>query len=93
VRFNEHTWFLSTSRPSSEIYRTLEDILTPNASVLVIALDPADRFGWAPDWIWEWLDGQREDPPRTAVEVIGARSPGPGFQQQRQSKVGEAAED
>lgn len=75
IRFNEHTWFLSTSRPSSEIYRRLEGILTPNASVVVIGLDPKDRFGWAPDWLWEWIDGQRQDPPKTAAIIIGSRQP------------------
>ena len=76
IRFNEHTWFLSTARPASEIYNRLGGALTANGSVIVIALDPKDRFGWAPDWLWGWLGGQEQDPPKTAAEIISRDLPG-----------------
>jgi hypothetical protein len=73
VRFNDSTWFLSTSHSPTEVDGALQRILTHNATVLVIALDPKERFGWAPQWIWDWIDGQRRDPPETAAAILGAQ--------------------
>jgi hypothetical protein len=75
VRFNESTWFLSTDHLSRELYEALGKSLPSEATVLVIAVDPKDRFGWAPDWLWEWIDGQRSDPPKTAAAILSAREP------------------
>lgn len=92
VRFNDSTWFLSTGHSAAEIDGALQPILNPNATVLVIALDPKDRFGWAPQWIWDWIDGQRQDPPKTAAAIVGARSSAESRDPRHSSKVAEAAE-
>ncbi|HEY8871639.1 MAG TPA: hypothetical protein VIM52_01305, partial [Stellaceae bacterium] len=84
-RFNEHTWFISTDSSSRQLYEALGPLFRPedkpnrplfslDGSILVIALDPGDRFGWAPQWIWDWIDGQRQDPPKTAATILGTRS-------------------
>lgn len=91
VRFNDSTWFLSTSRPSAEVDGALQRLLTTDATMLVIALDPKDRFGWAPAWLWEWIDGQRQEPPKTAEAILRGRTlPGRG-DDRASSRVGEAA--
>jgi len=78
VRFDSHTWFLSAECSTQDIYDKLKASLASvgpfDDLLLVIKLDPSERFGWAPQWIWDWLDGQRQDPPRKAVEIIGEHS-------------------
>jgi hypothetical protein len=78
IRFDSHTWFLSAECSAEEIYNGIRRILASirpfDDLLLVIKLDPNERFGWAPQWIWDWLDGQRQDPPRKAVEIIGELS-------------------
>jgi len=78
VRFDGHTWFLSTECSAEDIYngvkKTMASVGPFDDLLLVIKLDPRERFGWAPQWIWDWLDGQRQNPPRKAVEIIGELS-------------------
>jgi hypothetical protein len=71
VRFNEHTWFLSTDRSSQEISEELQRALKKSSEmILVIALDTADRFGIAPQWVWDWIDSQNQPNPKTVVEIL-----------------------
>jgi hypothetical protein len=60
--------------------------------VVIIALDPTDRFGLAPDWIWEWVDGQRQVPPKTARAIISESLSHHRISPKPDSKVSEAAE-
>jgi hypothetical protein len=78
LRFNSYTWFLSTEYSARELYETLERGLLRNEMVLVIALDPKDRFGLAPPWIWEWIDGQRREPPVSAASILARGQSGIG---------------
>ncbi len=83
VRFNANTWFLSTTRSSEEIYEGVTAALMTNDLfndlLIVIALDPRERFGRAPQWIWDWIDGQSQDPPKTAIGIIGQQQPPGGI--------------
>jgi hypothetical protein len=75
IRFNESTWFLSTSQPQSKLGSALKGVLGADQTLLVIALDPKERFGWAPQWVWDWIDGQRDANPRTVAEIVGEGPP------------------
>jgi hypothetical protein len=73
IRFNVLTWFLSTNRSSSELREALQQVLKSNPSlinVLVVAIEPKQRFGYAPPWIWDWLDSQWQESPRTLAEIV-----------------------
>ncbi len=60
--------------------------------ILIVARDPTDRFGLAPDWIWEWVDGQSQNPPRTAAAIIGDGSSRHEVEPARRSAAREAVE-
>ena len=70
IRFNGNTWFLSTKYSPQELYQALERILLSNEILLVIGLNPKERFGLAPQWIWEWIDGQQLEPPISAASIL-----------------------
>lgn len=56
VRFNGFTWLVWTSANAIQLTALVRNIVTdPEDSVLVIGADPSDFYGWAPNWIWEWL--------------------------------------
>lgn len=71
VRFNDQTWLLSTTHPSRKLYEALQEVLSAHDLLLVIALNPKDRFGLAPRWVWDWIDSQRGPTPRTVAEIVG----------------------
>ncbi len=75
IRFNELTWFLSTTQPQSKLREALQGVLATDETLLVVALDPKERFGLAPQWVWDWLDSQRQESPRTLAEIVGHGPP------------------
>lgn len=88
IRLNGLTWFLSTSNLSAQIYENLRVALTSAEHILVIALDPTDRFGWAPQWIWDWIDSQRKEPPKTLAGILGQAPTAIGIGGQQPSRSG-----
>lgn len=92
VRLNDWTWLCSTTLSSEEIYRRFQDYMGWLDRLVVVALDPSDRYGLAPDWVWEWIDGQRQTPPKTAASIISDKSSSRDADQGRQYRVHEAAE-
>jgi len=75
IRFNDSTWFLSTTEPQATLSASLQEILAEDQTLLVIALNPKDRFGLAPQWVWDWIDSQRGPTPRTVAEIVGQGPP------------------
>lgn len=56
IRLNVHTWFLWTTRSTTEIYNGLRASLTPEDSVFIIPVDTtAAPGGWAPQFVWDWF--------------------------------------
>jgi len=74
IRVNGLTWLLSSTYSSKKIYETLLHTTNLADQILVIALDPTDRFGWAPGWIWDWIDSQRQESPRPLADLITRRT-------------------
>jgi hypothetical protein len=74
IRLNDRTWLCSTTYSSDVVYNAIRYHDQGLNRILVIVLDPSDRFGLAPDWLWQWIDGQRQEPPKTAAAIIEAFS-------------------
>jgi hypothetical protein len=70
IRINGLTWFLASNAASRDIYQHLLHTTNLTDQILVIALDPSDRYGWAPQWIWNWLDSQGQDRPPTLADIL-----------------------
>jgi hypothetical protein len=70
IRLNGLTWLLASDLSSKDIYQRLLHTTNLTDQILVIALDPAERYGWAPAWIWSWLDSQRLERPPTLAEIL-----------------------
>lgn len=70
VRINGLTWFLSSEASSKDVYDRLLHTTNLTDQILVVALDPSERYGWAPQWIWNWLDSQTRERPATLAEIL-----------------------
>jgi hypothetical protein len=92
VRLNDRTWFCSTDYSSRKLYEEIHDRMPWLERIMIVALDPTDRFGLAPDWIWEWIDGQRQTPPKTAAAIIDAGSSAHKTEAARGPEVHQTAE-
>ena len=92
IRLNDRTWLCSSLHSSGRLYEEIHQRLPQLDRVLVMAIDPTERFGLAPQWIWEWIDGQRQDPPKTAADIIAAHSSAGGSGAQGSLRANEAAE-
>jgi len=60
VKYAPNCWILWTSRPSSDWFYFLKPLLGPDDQMLIVGLDMAERNGWLPQWIWEWIDKKRQ---------------------------------
>jgi len=56
VRFNAFTWFLWTDTPPGEINTALVSKLGQASSIVIASLETRAAVGWAPPWIWNWLN-------------------------------------
>jgi hypothetical protein len=56
IRYNGFTWFLCTSLSADQIYERLKGVIQTDDSILIIGVDASKRFGWAPQWVWDWVD-------------------------------------
>jgi hypothetical protein len=79
IRLNKFTWFISTTYSSKEVYEMLRQVLTSVSQILVVKIDPTDRFGWAPQWVWDWIDSQRQETPRTLAGILSQAPPSGGI--------------
>lgn len=60
VRFNASTWIVWSEANSLAISNHIRSWLKPEDSVLVIALDASDMNGWAPKWVWDWINAKAQ---------------------------------
>jgi hypothetical protein len=48
-----------TTKSVTDWYEILRHHMTKDDTLLIYRLDPSERYGWGPQWVWEWLDRQR----------------------------------
>jgi hypothetical protein len=58
MRFSGYSWFLHTQRTQVEIYDTLRVHMHVDDSILIIPISLEPAIGWAPAWIWDWLNSK-----------------------------------
>jgi len=59
VRITPNVWIVWTTSTPDEWYKRLQPLLGPKDHLYIFGIDNHVRHGWAPKWIWEWLDKQR----------------------------------
>lgn len=60
VRFSGFTYFIWTQISAEKISGIVRTVLKEKEdTVLVAAVDLTDCNGWAPGWIWDWLNERR----------------------------------
>jgi hypothetical protein len=62
LRLNVHGWFLWTSKTPTEVYNGLRTAITNEDSVVISLVDHNTLArGWAPTFIWDWLNKKMND--------------------------------
>lgn len=56
IRFNSFTWFLWTDASPMAINQALLTKLGQESSIIIASLETRAAVGWAPKWIWDWLN-------------------------------------
>ena len=59
IRFHGQTWFVWTESSLSKVASDIRPLVQAEDSLLVLPVDPIQFDGWAPKWVWEWLDDKR----------------------------------
>lgn len=68
LRYSVNCWIVWSARPASDFLYALKPSLGQNDSVLIVGMNMADRNGWQPKWIWDWLDRKQQlGPPQPPV--------------------------
>jgi hypothetical protein len=56
-RLNIYCWYLWTDLNPTEVYAGLSRIVTNDDGIVAVAVDPSMQpFGWAPQFVWDWLN-------------------------------------
>jgi hypothetical protein len=57
IRVSHSQWFLWTDRTKEEVFNALNPLRKDeNDQCIVVAVQPEAAVGWAPKWIWTWLN-------------------------------------
>lgn len=56
LRFNSGVWLLKSSLSSEQIDDRINREGLGIDEIMIIELLPDTKYGWAEQWIWEWID-------------------------------------
>lgn len=56
VRWNNSTWFLSTTLSSIQIREFIMNKIPGENQLVVAELSRSGLEGWAPKWVWDWFN-------------------------------------
>lgn len=58
IRFNPWQWFIYSDRSATEIANYARFGLDTGDHVLVLPIGNGMAQGWAPNWVWTWLNSK-----------------------------------
>lgn len=61
VRIAPNVWILWTTTSQGDWYKRIKPLLGENEHVYIFGINNNVRHGWAPKWIWEWLDSDHKE--------------------------------
>jgi hypothetical protein len=56
VRFNHFQWFVWSDKRKADISLAVKPALVIGDQVIIVAVQPEIAGGFAPQWIWNWLN-------------------------------------
>lgn len=59
LRLNQFNWYVWTDNVTT-LYTLVQAAIGPKASVVILPIDPDERWGFAPKVVWDWIDDKRE---------------------------------
>lgn len=58
IRLNVVTWLVWTSKTTEETSDIFRRHLNANDLVVVVYASPKQAAGWAPQWVWNWINSK-----------------------------------
>jgi len=78
MRFDAWSWLIYSSYSTHDITSALRGKLLPEDNIMIIACNPNDYAGFAPPWVWDWINKYRTPmaglgmvPPSTHRQIQG----------------------
>jgi hypothetical protein len=56
LRFSNNVWFFKTQRETTDIFKALAAVLTKQDNEIIIRVDKNDWWGWAKQWVADWIN-------------------------------------
>ena len=54
--FSNQSWLVWTDKETFAIYQILSPHLSQQDAEIIFEVLPGTRFGYAPKWVWDWID-------------------------------------
>lgn len=70
VRYSANTWIVWSQKSAHDIYLMLSPHLNQTEQVLVFPIDANNRYGFASQWIWQWIDSKRTSPHKSLGDIL-----------------------
>ena len=74
IRISAFSWLIWTDKSTEEVSQIFRQTLGLQANFVVLYVDPAGAQGWAPKWIWDWINNKQ-----TLAQGLGGLGPFPNF--------------
>jgi tellurite resistance-related uncharacterized protein len=58
IRLNVMTWLIWTAKTTQETSDVFRRYLGANDLIVVIYANPKEAAGWAPQWVWNWINSK-----------------------------------
>ena len=59
LKVDTGTWIVWTDKSVLDWYNILIPFMTQADYIIIYRVDFSERYGWAQQWIWEWIDRKR----------------------------------
>jgi hypothetical protein len=70
IRYSAASWIVWTEKSAADWYIIVKPYIAAYEYILIVGLDMADRFGWQPKYIWDWIDSKRGLPRNYLLEAL-----------------------
>lgn len=77
ARFTADTWIIYTDRSIQEVVAHLTRTLTPEDFIISVEMAQNGVWGFAPQWLWNWIQQRASGAPPGSFPPLGNTLPPP----------------